>query len=263
MDGPCADRSKLVFATNQDVWEKFDDLAANQPLVNKTRFKELETSAGIHYVPTGLMANVALREHMRPADASTCDPMHVMVSNGVVNFEVYHLFSHCGWAQTFHHLRAIANAQWKTPKCVASVDFSRPFDSYHQKASADGDSTFKCQASEMLSAVPLIRYYVDTVLATNHDFSLQVSSFRAVHDFLSLAMQSKAHGNAVVHPDRLDRAASYHLRAFQAAYGKDMVKPKHHQELHVSDNARKMEECVIVSLKHVEKQHEGDKHPAT
>ena len=68
---------------------------------------------------------------------------------------------------------------------------------------------------------------------------------------------------AVVDPDRLDRAASYHLRAFQAAYGKDMVKPKHHQELHVSDNARKMEECVIVSLKHVEKQHKGDKHPAT
>ena len=239
VDASCTDRSRLVFATNQDVWEKFDVLAANQPLVNKTRFREMDMSAGIHYVPTGLMANVALREHMRPADASTCDPMHVMVSNGVVNFEVYHLFSHCGWARTYNHLRAIANAQWKTPKCVASVDFSRPFDSYHQKASADGDSTFKCQASEMLSAVPLIRYYVDTVLATNDAFSLQVTSFRAVHDLLSLTMQSKANGNAVVHPDRIDGAASHHLRSFQAAYGKDKQKPKHHQELHASDNARK------------------------
>ena len=75
--------------------------------------------------------------------------------------------------------------------------------------------------------------------------------------------ESKANGNAVVDPDRLDRAASYHLRSFQAAYGKDMVKPKHHQELHVSDNARKMEERVIDSLKHVEKQHKVvKKHPA-
>jgi hypothetical protein len=231
-----------VQASNQDIWDKVDELARQKYLVNKTRFKELEIAAGMNYVPTGVLANTDLRRHIRPADSNMCDPMHVLVSNGVLNFEIFELFTHCGWSHCYNSMRALSSATWKQPKWRQQVSISRPFDSHHQKASEGTERSFKCQASEMLSLLPLLRYFVDIVLARTHDFALQVGSFQAAHDFLHMVTQSKKNGNAYVNPARLDAAATRHLEAFKAAYGLDHLKPKHHQELHVADNARKVAE---------------------
>ncbi len=98
----------------------------------------------------------------------------------------------------------------------------------------------KCQASELLTVMPLIRFYVDSKLATKPDLARQAQSFRCAHDLLSLVHMSKLHGN--VDPDRIDKAVARHLQAKINAYTAEVLKPKDHQEcMHLGDNARKFD----------------------
>ena len=238
VDTTCSDKSKLLRATNEHVWEKFDELEALQPTrITKALFIRMDMSAGLSYVPNGVLANRALRRYVRPADAIAVDPMHVLVSNGLVNFEVFELFKSCGWGVCYDSMRTLAAANWRSPKFRRGIDIKRPFDAPHQKASDSDTRTFKCQASELLTVMPLVRYFVDSVIARDGSRNREVESFRSAHDLLSLTMESKARGN--VEPDRLDRAGSRHLEAFKGAYGTDALKPKHHADMHIGDNARK------------------------
>ena len=134
-------------------------------------------------------------------------------------------------------MRTLAAADWWKPKFRNKIDIARPFDNAHQKASDSDTRTFKCQASELLTALPLVRYFLDMAIARDPSRNNVVESFRSLHDFALLTMESKARGN--VNPDRLDRVASRHLECFKVAYGIDAMKPKHHSAMHVGDNARK------------------------
>jgi hypothetical protein len=207
--------------------------------MSKTAFGEYEKAAGLHCVPSGVLGR-ALRKRLRPADCSTNDPMHVLVSNGTINTECYYIFKANGWAKSFTDLRVLSEAVWNRPKFRNSrVSITRPFDAHHQKAS-DSEETciFKCQASELLTVLPLIRFYVDMKIAKNPNLVLQVRSFQAAHDLLCLILLSKMHGT--ISPDRIDAAAARHLRAKIAAYSADVLKPKDHQScMHLGENARR------------------------
>ena len=134
-------------------------------------------------------------------------------------------------------MRTLAAADWRSPKLRRGIDIKRPFDALHQNASNSDTRTFKCQASELLTVMPLVRYFVDSVIARDASRSREVESLRSVHDLLSLTMESKARGN--VEPDRPDRAGSRHLESFKGAYGTDAMKPKRHADMHIGDNARR------------------------
>ena len=150
VDFSCTDRSKFGEATNEDVWEKFDRLAFEKPRQSKTRFEKMETAAGLNYVATGMLASAPLRPNARPVDATLCDPMHVMVSNGFGNFEVFELCKSAGFAASYRDMHVLASADWKRPRLrlAAAKDLSTPFDAAHQtasRASANNTSrTFRC-----------------------------------------------------------------------------------------------------------------------
>lgn len=245
VDFSCTDRSKFGDADDEDVWEKFDELALQRPLLNKTRFGQLETAAGLNYVVGGVLACVPLRRVAHPVDHSLCDPMHVMVSNGFINFEVWEIFTSAGYAECYRDMRELAAASWLMPRFrkAAGVDLGGPFDAAHQSASRasteNKSRTFKCQASEMLSVLPLIRFYVDVKLSTRAELSAQVASFRAAHDLLCEVMDSKKSGDGDGAPDRIDSLAQTHVELFKTAYGVAHLKSKHHSEFHLGENARK------------------------
>ena len=52
-------------------------------------------------------------------------------------------------------------------------------------------------------------------------------------------LSSKARGN--VPPDTLHALAASHIEKFKAAYGTEHMKPKHHDEFHIGDNAGKLD----------------------
>jgi len=158
VNSACSDRTKIIRATNEQVWEKFDLLEERRPTVTKTKLEDMEKAAGLNCVPNGVLANRQLRRYLQPAEMIAVDPMHVLVSNGVVNFELYWLFKQCGWNWCYDSMRTLAAADWRLPKRFQSNIIQRPFDPSHQKASDHKTHCFKCQAGELLSIMPLVRY---------------------------------------------------------------------------------------------------------
>ena len=235
VDFSCSDRSKFGPARDEDIWEKFEELAAQRPSCSKTAFGKLETAAGLRHAPDGLLASIPLRRYMGPVRANLVDPMHVLVSNGTINFEIWELFESAGWSDCYADVRTLASASWRLPKRLQNIDLASPFDVHHQTASKKDSRTFRCQASELLAVTPLIRYYVDMKVARRADMSAQVASFRAAHDLLCATMSSKARGD--VAPRDIDEKAVSHLDKFKAAYGIDHMKSKHHSEMHIAENA--------------------------
>ena len=56
--------------------------------MGKTAFGELETAAGLTYVKHGLLWSPHLRHLLRPTATMTWDAMHVILSNGLANWEI-------------------------------------------------------------------------------------------------------------------------------------------------------------------------------
>ena len=56
-------------------------------------FRNLESTLGCKHEPHGLMSVVALRPYVKPASAITHDAMHILFSNGVMNYELIGLLS--------------------------------------------------------------------------------------------------------------------------------------------------------------------------
>lgn len=244
VDTSCSDRSQLVRATNEDVWGKFDELAAIRATTRIGRFGLLQTAAGLRYLPHGVLANPSLRPYVKPVDGNMHDPMHIYVSNGVMNFELHALFTYAGFSDCYSAMRLLTEAAWHLPKLRRNISIKRPFDEAHEKASHNEQKCFKCQASELLTVVPLVRYYMDMAIAPRHP--IQAASFRAAHDSLYLAMESKSRGN--VSPERMNVAAAHHLECLKAAYGTEPIKPKHHMALHIGDVIKKMVVAEWIAL---------------
>lgn len=81
----CSDESKFARRTSADVYAIIDDIVAKQPVLNKTRFAELEKITGFNYVPNGLLFDQSLRSVYKPIEHTIRDWQHTMCQDGVAN----------------------------------------------------------------------------------------------------------------------------------------------------------------------------------
>ena len=163
--------------------------------------------------------------------------MHMLVSNGVMNFELSELFQSIGFAKAYADMNNLISKSWQRPFGRQGNSYKSPFDEAHKKTTRSSPGgTFKCMASELLSILPLVRVYVDGEVASSKP--KEAASFRACHDMVCLYLRAKDHGE--VDDTMLDRQASIHMQRFTYAYGVDRLKPEHHQTcFHFAENVRK------------------------
>ena len=132
VDITCADPARFDRSTNDDIWRKYDTLAAaKRSGCGVGTFKDLQKALGMTYSEGCLLADVELRHTLKPTDVLR-DPMHVTVSNGVMNVEM-----HCVLAAVERETRwdlhpmllTLAKSKWRT-----QATFSWVFDDYHAKS---------------------------------------------------------------------------------------------------------------------------------
>ena len=111
----CADYTKFVFASNEDVWTKADELEEKSLVLNKSEFEREQAARGITYNPRGLIFDKDLRPHVPPIDVTTNDSMHIL--NGMAEAEmsvlVFALQAHFSWAE----IRTWMEADWRFCSC--------------------------------------------------------------------------------------------------------------------------------------------------
>ena len=229
----CNDASRFDLASDADLWTKADQLHAQALVVGGTKkaFEELQMAYGFTYSPEGLLWDLDLRAHVKPAGCITFDAMHAVLSNGIAQNEAALLIT-ClkEVGVSFAVLRSFVSADWKFCKALGSQSVLRGcFSDAREHAFKEGGA-FKAGASEMLLAFPVLLYFLHSVVAPQGLLKNQTDSFGKLGKVMRIVQRGKEGIN--LHAE-LSQAIQDHAVAFAVAYPDDEVKPKNHYIHHV------------------------------
>ena len=255
VDIACFDQKRFDPQGDGDLARSHDALQAMVARgCTKVEIDKMEKASGINFDPDSLLADAELRPLISQC-SNVRDPMHVLLANGIMNWELYLFLA--AWAQSsnfkYETMKLFLSADWSTPaKSLTPRMLTEVFSDSRETAS-HAAGTFKASASEILSVYPAVRYFAERVIAPTGKIAHELRSFLAcckLLDVMQNAKYSKASGALV---DQFDRAASHFLRSHTEAYAKEHVKPKHHFLMHVGKQWREDEfvlDCFVHERKH-------------
>ena len=161
-------RRQLHLATSAQIFEAFDRLdayVAANPLISATALLKHEQHLGFKRSPHGLMRNPRIAKHLKPASQFIHDWMHVMAVQGVINIAMFHCLRVLndfgvtwemvkGYCSTWH-LPHSAGGGARNPSEVLKAKRVTAY----KKA-----KRIKCQASEIISLLPLVAMFVGSIV---------------------------------------------------------------------------------------------------
>ena len=191
---------------------------------------------GLNYHPENILSDPELRGVVKPASCQRDDVMHIVFSNGTLNFEM-HLFLQSlkkvgiGWGE----LRDFIAEHGFVSRSLTTNGFQNIFSLQKETNWKD---TFKAGATEMLAMYPIVRHWIETKLKDRQSLTKNFASIFClmeqcdILDSIRYKMTSEQLQRSVT---QLKNAISTHLRIFVNTYGARMVKPKHHEMMHIPD----------------------------
>ena len=223
----CTGVSKFDRMTDELVWSTYDCLAARRG----EDAANAQKMCGINVNPYGLLACVALRLHIKPS-SSHRDPMHVVLCNGVAQWEVYLLIRSLLRKTPFTiiQLREFSETldfQFPASRTVKKNCWVEMFSDKRIKASMEA-KCFKCGASEMLAIYPILLYFVEVVVVASGALAPESASYVELCGVVDLMQRAKLHGvDAETLRGIRDKSREF-FKLTQAAYGTEHIMPKHH-----------------------------------
>ena len=162
----CYDLSKFDSASDHEIFETSDLLhEMARHATSKRAASEAEKIHGQNINFEGLLQDADLRPHVSPASGSRYDAMHIVYANGIARYEVQHMMQvlkeHMGL--TFDDLQSVFPAGWRFPSALSHVL------RYNKNTLFQGNRMSDCgwpilSASEMLGALPVIRFFAEAIV---------------------------------------------------------------------------------------------------
>jgi len=245
----CKDFSKFDLHTNETVFEAVDRLARSKDTMRVGEFQAEERILGLNFHPEHILNDAELRRYIRPATVFMYDFVHVFLSGGLCNIEIFlflrALKTACGFG--YQQLRAFVQP-WHWPKYLKAS----PADIFNDRRedSSARAQTFKAGASEQLTIYQVIRHIVETVVLPTAALASESASILALFKICDALVLL---GRDVVSPDDFYRAVREHYVAFEVAYSDSNAKPKNHFAMHLGDQMRKhgtLFNCFVHERKH-------------
>ena len=228
--------SKLGRRTDKDVWEMFDALAG----LNKEDLKWRQHVYGLTFCEHGILNDKALREFMQPSKVRF-DPMHVLVSNGLMNTELKLLLDKM--KETIGiYFKDAGQQQW-TPK-------TRCWDEVRERNATDH---IKAGAAEVMYDYPLFRWFVISHYGGDAP-EAHVQAFLRLCDICDV-FRSMKHGADKGIAARLPSLVSAYLPLFVEACGYLALRFKHHQLVHLHEQIEEdvmAADCWVLERRHIE-----------
>ena len=259
VDITCSEFARFDLCTNEEHWDKADNLTAQKHVLNNTRFKKLEKSYGLNHCTEGLLQDEALRPHVKPATVHTEDGMHTFLSSGLCQLEIGLFLTAAkqnirtdgkAWP-VYQQLEIFCGADWKFPKWYPkkAPAISSLFNAAREKA---GGESFNATASEILAVMPLLECFTHKFIAPTGRLDKECASFHSLCCCVKMLQEAKRTGNNV-DPQELQHEIALHQRLFVEAYGVDEVIPKHHRAFHLPGQLlrdKQLIDCFVHERKH-------------
>ena len=207
-------------------------------MMTKTRFELLEKQAGFRAEPLSFLANTALRPHYSFPGLVFWDWFHIFLQDGILNVELGAFLTAC---------KAFKVAEAAVGQIISwSIAMQWQFPSQSEKTISDlpslikemcqgkTDITIRCGASQLLTAFPVLRHYIDTEILPDERLSVHRASLRLAFDMVSALHECK-HGVRTKESlaDSLSVLWPRWLKGYKRCYQDTYVKPTFHWASHL------------------------------
>ena len=249
----CIKLEELVPMSGVDLRKNARFLAAQVHVLRPEPFMEMQQALGLTYAPHALLLDRELDSVFDPCEVYQHDNMHGLFNDGVVNLVIYLLFEHF-IGQGMRNIYQVFGdyiSRWKWPKRINAGSipdiFSADRADKHRKA-----QHIKCQASDLLSTVPVLAHFTKTVLLRSADDDGK----KACEAFLALALVCELIADTSrvkVAPELLLGEVHRFLDLFVQAWGFEWLSPKCHWMLHYPEALQangRLFNCFCLERKH-------------
>ena len=262
----CADYSQFVLSTPDDLNREVDAvLAAHAQFsaggLSANRLNDIEKAHGINANPTGLLADLRLKQCFSVVDVLTEDWMHGALQDGILNCASQCLLDSVS-AKLFlpiDGLTQFLKADWQFPK----VHRQKLRNVWRIADSMSDTFQVKATASELLGFYVLLRHFVRSVVVPTADrlgidIQAELQPFLAackVVDYIMLLKRGHADApHRLELLDALQSAVAESIASHIAVYGTGQIRPKHHRMQHISPQIRRdgfVLDCFVIERLHL------------
>ena len=226
---------------NADIWAMADDLT--DAVARGLPYAMMQKARGLNYTPDGLLWNIALRDIHLPIDHYLRDWMHILVSGGAANAQLFAL------GKTLQGVGLPTSLIQKY-----SLEYTLP--SKYGKVSKEwaaparfGGKEFSSFASPMLTLVPIIGAWLVDHVRPLGILEAHVRCWLLLVEIIGLLTCGGT--QAVEYMDLLVKLIGKHHRLYMRLY--PVTKPKWHHMLHLPEQYRAMKKvisCFVTERKH-------------
>jgi hypothetical protein len=247
----CADRARLRYATDGDIFAMVDRLASF--VGTKAALGELEKACGMNNNPKSLLMDPFLRTIVKPCAHYLRDWMHTIVNHGVAGTETALLLKALQDKGVTLAMIARYAANFVTPKA------QQPVSDYWFAANRVGDDHMRLFAGEMLAVVPILNAFLEDAVRPSGELVAHLDAYDLMARILALLQM----GPSAASRRRAELAAliDKHHAKFVEAYGEDEAKPKWHHMIHLPEHGPHLNR--ILSCFTAERKHKDTKRAAT
>ena len=222
-DISCSDLKKCGERSDEDVWA-ICDILEHDP---KENLASDESLYGIKCNKESLLFCKPLRKHVRPSSVATGDPMHIIFSNGLLGKEIILCFDiiHREVGAGIADVRKYHDEAGWIPRTAPA---------FSEKREKSSHSTLKAQASELLTAYPLLRAFLVEAFGADavEPYVRSILLLMELCDKVRILLCSPVCGVDALAKE-IGSLAKRYLEAFVEAHGHAAVRFKHHQLLHM------------------------------
>jgi hypothetical protein len=231
--------TRLIRATNEDVFATVDRLARNKLIEDPHRFGVRERTVGYHHEPYGILLDPELRSLVKPVDHHITDPQHTLFVDGVVNALIYLVLEEICWdlSQGPHsrlkEIYVIAYtyiSPWRWPRKIKSnaSDMFNPtrVDSWRKAKHV------KASASDLISIYNVLQYFLTTCGPLRDGrCAVQLEAYRLMCHMVDGILLVPL---GLIEQDEVTDRIYTFIRACVAAGWEDSMKPKFHWLVHLT-----------------------------
>ncbi len=223
--------SDCNLATSRDLRAAARYLERKASTLTATAFTSLQQSLGLTYIPGTILLDRDLDTIVDPAEQYVHDWMHTLFADGIANLLVYLLFEEFikqDRRGIYDLFMGFAN-KWVWPKNHYSAHLPKIF-AAHRKDSHRKAHHVKCQASDMMSLLPVLAYFVQSILLPTNLCNEYCEAFLAMCDMCEF-ITSVNRGR--ITPAALRGKIEHFLALMLACWGAAYMIPKMHWLLHL------------------------------
>ena len=212
-------------------------LQRKRPLLGNTAFTDRQKALGITHIDKSILLDRSLDTIVKPVTQYMHDWMHTLFVDGVVNVMVYLLFEAfiSDDRRDIYALFSRYIQKWTWPGRYYTSHLHEIF-ADSKRDSHRTSMHIKCQASDLLTLMPVLALFVVKVLVPTGVCKRECRAFVALCDVVEL-ITSVNRGR--VTPDHINKAVSTFLRLFVAVFGAAWLTPKFHWLIHFSTQLKR------------------------